>query len=426
MVRVVVIGGGWSGCAAAITARKAGAEVILIEKTDLLLGLGNVGGIMRNNGRYTAAEECIHLGANELFNITDIASRHKNVDFPGHKHAFLYDVNIIEPLVRELIIKMGIKVLLKERVVDVDKDEKTIKNVKLFSGDNISGDVFVETTGSTGPMGNCLKYGNGCAMCILRCPSFGPRVSISHKAGIEDIMGQKEDGSYGAFSGSCKLNKQTLSKEIRRQLNKDGVVILKVPKQDINREKLKKKVCQQYALKEYAENIILLDTGHAKLMAPYYPLEKLRKIKGLDNVKFEDPYSGGIGNSVRYLSIAPRDNTMKVNGLDNLFCAGEKSGLFVGHTEAIATGSLAGNNSVRKCMGLPMITLPRNTACGDLIAFANEKMRTDEGKKMRYTFAGSVFFERMKKRKLYTVDSREVRQRINSVDLIGIYNKKIR
>jgi hypothetical protein len=25
---------------------------------------------------------------------------------------------------------------------------------------------------------------------------------------------------------------------------------------------------------------------------------------------------------------------MKVEGVDNLFCAGEKSGLFVGHTEA--------------------------------------------------------------------------------------------
>ncbi len=44
-------------CAAAISARKAEAEVEIIEKTDLLLGLGDVGGIMRKNGRYTAAEE---------------------------------------------------------------------------------------------------------------------------------------------------------------------------------------------------------------------------------------------------------------------------------------------------------------------------------------------------------------------------------
>ena len=31
---------------------------------------------------------------------------------------------------------------------------------------------------------------------------------------------------------------------------------------------------------------------------------------------------------------------LKVEGVDNLFCAGEKSCLFVGHTEAICTGSL--------------------------------------------------------------------------------------
>ena len=65
-MKVVVIGGGWSGCAAAITAKKAGAEVHIYEKTDLLLGLGNVGGIMRNNGRYTAAEELIALGGGDL------------------------------------------------------------------------------------------------------------------------------------------------------------------------------------------------------------------------------------------------------------------------------------------------------------------------------------------------------------------------
>lgn len=85
-MKVIVIGGGWSGCAAAISAKKAGAQVILYEKTDMLLGLGNVGGIMRNNGRYTASEELIALGAGELINITDSKSRHKNIEFPGHKH----------------------------------------------------------------------------------------------------------------------------------------------------------------------------------------------------------------------------------------------------------------------------------------------------------------------------------------------------
>lgn len=333
-MKVVIIGGGWSGCAAAITAKKAGAQVELIEKTDLLLGLGNVGGIMRNNGRYTASEELIALGAGDLINITDSNTRHKNVDFPGHEHAWLYDVNKIEPAVRRHLVSLGINLQMVTRVVDVEREGNKLKGIYLSDGSFVEGDVFIETTGSTGPMGNCLRYGNGCSMCVLRCPSFGPRISVSYRAGIEDIKGERDEDIYGAFSGSCKLAKETLSDDLAMQLNDTGVVVLKVPTEDINLDKLKQKVCQQYALKEFAENIVLLDTGHAKLMTSYYPLEKLRKISGLEDAKFVDPYAGGKGNSIRYLSVAPRTDDLRVLGLDNLFCAGEKSGLFVGHTEA--------------------------------------------------------------------------------------------
>ncbi|HBG38158.1 MAG TPA: FAD-dependent oxidoreductase, partial [Clostridiaceae bacterium] len=82
-MKVVVIGGGWAGTAAAVEAKKAGADVVVLEKTDLLIGVGNVGGIMRNNGRFTAAEEMIALGGGELFNITDKCSRHVNINFPA-------------------------------------------------------------------------------------------------------------------------------------------------------------------------------------------------------------------------------------------------------------------------------------------------------------------------------------------------------
>ena len=88
-MKIVIIGGGWAGCAAAVSAKKAGADVSIYEKTDLLLGLGNVGGIMRNNGRYTASEEHIALGGGDLIKITDKISKHQDVDFPGHKHAKL-------------------------------------------------------------------------------------------------------------------------------------------------------------------------------------------------------------------------------------------------------------------------------------------------------------------------------------------------
>lgn len=424
-MKVVIIGGGWSGCAAAVSSKKAGADVTVIEKTDLLLGLGNVGGIMRNNGRYTAAEELIALGCGDLIKITDRNAIHGNIDFPGHKHASLYNVNKIEGEVSKYLKSLNIELMMESRVNDINFDGQKIKGVYLSDGTYINGDVFIETTGTTGPMGNCLRYGNGCSMCVLRCPSFGPRISISERCGVSDIQGERGDDIFGAFSGSCKLAKESLSEEIKAELDSKGVVILKVPEEDINYEKLDTKVCQQYALKEFAENIILLDTGHAKLMTTYYPLHKLRKIKGLENAKYVDPYAGSKGNSIRYLSVAPRTNDLKVIGVDNLFCAGEKSGLFVGHTEAICTGTLAGHNAVRLTMGMPLLILPSSIAIGDLITYTNEKVRTREGRKDRYTFAGSVYFNRMKELGLYSIDIDEIRRRVQKVNLDNVFSQKL-
>lgn len=424
-MKVVIIGGGWAGCAAALQVKKSGADVLLIERTDLLLGLGNVGGIMRNNGRFTAAEEMIALGGGELFKIADSCARHANIDFPGHKHATLYDVIKIEPTVRRHMYDMGVDILFESRVVDVELEGKTIRGVYLSDGTKIEGDVFIETTGSTGPTGNCIKYGKGCSMCILRCPSYGPRISISQRCGIDDILGMREDGGYGAMSGSCKLNKESLSEEIQEVLNREGVYEIRIPAEDVNMDKLKMKVCQQYGLKEFAENIILLDTGHAKLMTSYYPLEKLRRIPGFENAKFEDPYSGGRANSIRYLSMAPRDNALRVKGVDNLLCAGEKSGQFVGHTEAIVTGTLAGYNSVRIALGLKPIELPASLAVGDLISYENKMKESAEGLRIRHTFAGAEYFKRMQELGLYTTDIGEIEKRVELLKMKDFFKQRL-
>ena len=423
MPKVVVIGGGWSGVAAAIRARKSGAEVVIAEKTDLLLGLGNVGGIMRNNGRFTAAEENIALGAGELFEITDRLSTHKDVDFPGHDHASCYDVIMVEPEVRRLIKKLDIEILFMTRITDVVKEDGQLRGVKDSSGKVIDGDVFIETTGSTGPMGNCMRYGNGCSMCILRCPAFGPRVSITERAGLDDLTACRADGVRGAFSGSCKLEKRSLSKKLQRKLDKDGFAVIPLPKELINKDKLSKKVCRQYALDSFAENIILIDTGYAKLMTPYFDLEQLRSVEGFENARFADPYAGGKGNSVRYMSVGVRDEYMRARGSDNLFLGGEKSGFFIGHTEAISTGSLAGYNAARQAFGKPMLRLPESIAIGDLLSFANKVLEEEDCLDRRFTFAGGEYFQRMKDRGLYLTDPKAVRKIVDSEGLLDIYNK---
>lgn len=423
MVKVVVAGGGWAGCAAALAAAKAGAEVTLLERTDMLLGTGLVGGIYRNNGRYTAAEEAIAMGGGDLFVAMDAKARHRGLSFPGHNHASLYDVSSMEPLVKQVLTNYGITVRTRARAMDVLKYSRKIQALVIDSGEVIKGDVFVDTTGSAGPMGNCLKYGNGCAMCVLRCPSFGPRVSIAARAQVKEVMGLKADGTFGAMSGSCKLNKDSLSQELRDKLNREGAVILPVPAHLVKANSLGRKACSQYAITEYAENLVLLDTGHAKLMTSCYPLEDLRAIPGLENARYEDPYAGGLGNSVRYLGLAPCDNTLKVENVENLFCAGEKAGVFVGHTEAVVTGLLAGNNAVRHCLDMPYLQLPRTLASGDIIAFVHEKMTTQDGLKLRYTFSGSVYFERMKAMDLYSTDREEIGGRVKRAGLGDVYSQ---
>ncbi len=424
MKKVIVVGGGWAGCAAAISARKAGAEVTVLERMDMLLGTGLVGGIMRNNGRYTAAEEIIAMGCGDLFEICDKSSRHINIEFPGHKHANLYDVGKTPGQVIRHLLKLGIKIVFNMRVSKIVIDNGRILSVEDSEGNRYEGDVFVDATGTAGPIKNCTKYGNGCAMCILRCPSFGGRVSLTGLAGIEESMGGKADGSIGAMSGSCKLYKESLSEEIQKELKEKGVAVIPLPK-DLIEDHLDAKACQQYALPQFRDNIILLDTGHAKLMTPYYNPETLRKIPGFEDARFEDPYAGGKGNSMRYFAMAPRDNYLKVEGAENLFCCGEKAGLLVGHTEAIVTGTLAGHNSVRYALGKELLAIPEGLATGDAISYVKEEMSKPEGMTKKYTFSGSVYFERMKDLNLYNIDSAQISKRVEECGMKNIFARAI-
>jgi len=425
-MKVIVVGGGWSGCAASLSAQKQGAEVLLIERTDMLLGTGLVGGIMRNNGRFTATEEMIAMSGGELFQLTDQNALHREIDFPDHHHASLYNVVTMEPLVKKFLLERGVDIRLLTRIDDVEMRGNRIEAVMEKQGEEANrfeGDVFIDTTGSAGPPANCTKYGNGCAMCILRCFSFGGRVSLTAKAGVKEMVGKK-GSQIGAMSGACKLLKGSLSPEIVDLLATKGVAIIPLPSSHPWREKPSAKICEQYALPEFENNLVLLDTGHAKLMAPFFPLEALRQIPGFENARYEDPYAGGLGNSIRHMGIAPRDDTLKVKGIENLFCAGEKSGLWVGHTEAIVTGTLAGYNAVRYIKRERPLFLPTSLAVGDAVVYVRTQMETEEGLSHKYTFSGSIYFSRMKQRGLYSIDPKEIEKRVDAAGMAEIFSKR--
>lgn len=420
---VVIVGGGWAGCAAAYSSAMAGIETVLVERTDMLLGTGLVGGIMRNNGRFTAMEELWVLGAGDFLKLIESTATHRWLDFPGHRHAMLYDVTRIEPAVRGLLRSAGVKLKLQKRVTGVTKSNDCIEEIQAFGDEAIKGGVFIDCTGTAGPAVNCTRYGMGCAMCILRCPTFGPRVSLTEKAGLAEIKAGEGFPQFEAMSGSCKLEKKSLAPPLVKKLEEDGLLIIPLPEIMQKSGSLARKACQQYAISEFAENLIILDTGHAKLMTSYFPLEVLRTIEGFQDARYADPYSGGMGNSVRFMAMAPCDDSLQVKGVDNLFCAGEKTGLLVGHTEAIVTGFLAGYNAARLLSGKKPLVLPEELACGDIISFMHREMKSAEGMGKKYTFSGSVYFERMRQLGLYTIDLAKIRERVARTGLEGIFNK---
>jgi hypothetical protein len=319
----------------------------------------------------------------------------------------------------------GIDIHLSTRGEDVEMEGVEIKAISAKRGKErirFEGDAFIDTTGTAGPPTNCTKYGNGCAMCILRCPSFGGRVSLTAKAGVEGMVARKED-QLGAMSGSCKIHKESLSQEIAEMLGKTGVAVIPVHPERQMKGKLAIKACQQYAIPEFEKNLVLLDTGHAKLMVPFFPLDALRQIPGFENARYEDPYAGGLGNSIRYMDMAPRDDTLKVSGTENLFCAGEKAGLLVGHTEAIVTGTLAGYNAVRHIKREKSLIFPPTLAVGEAITYVRTQMEAEEGLGHKYTFSGSILFDRIKQRGLYSTDPREIETRVDAAGMRGIFSK---
>lgn len=422
-MKVVIIGAGWAGCAAAISARKQGIDVVLAERTDLILGCGLVGGIMRNNGRFTATEEMLAMSGGELFRVTDDIAVHRGIEFPGHRHASLYNASIVESAVKDVLLEKGVQMQMMTRIDDVEMETGRIKAVTGKKGDEkvrLDGDVFIDATGTAGGPPQCSKYGNGCAMCVLRCPTFGGRVSITAKCGVTEMIGRKGD-LVGAMSGACELLKETMAPELVKDLERTGALVIPLPGELQSAKKLAIKACQQYNLPSYSENVIILDTSQGKLMTPFFPLELLRKIPGLEKVRYKDPYAGGVGNSIRFIGMAPRDDALKVKGVVNLFCGGEKAGLLVGHTEAIVTGTLAGYNAARWVKGEETLTLPGTLAVGDAITYVREQMETEEGLGCKYTFSGSVYFERMLQKGLYLTDTGAIRKRVDEAGMLGVF-----
>ena len=424
-VRVVVVGGGFSGCAAAIAASKAGAEVVLLERSDMLSGAGNRAGRMNYNGKLVAAEEAKALGGGEVFEALESIILHR-ANIVDEEHVYVYNTAVVDPAMRQAVKAAGVELRLERRALDVEKEDGFLTAVILDGKEKLKGDVFIDCTGTFGGVDICTRYGQGCAMCVTyRCPVFGDRVSIATKAGAPELMRIRPDGTPGAIGAAITIHKETLQPQLRTQLEEEGALSIPLPQELIDYSKQQK--IGGIRSRRQMEYVNLVDIGLAAKCVGlgYMSLAKLRRIPGLEMAMIEDPLGGGKFNNINKVSMTPRDDSLKVKGFRNLLVAGEKAGPGTGIAEVISTGILAGNNAVRVAVGREPLLLPRSTAIGDFIAYTGEMMETEGGLSQGYSMAHGVYFERMKELGLYSPDAAHIRKRIEDLGLSHVLAQRI-
>jgi len=407
MTKVVVIGAGCAGISAAAGARKAGAEVVLLERQDQLLGIGRIAGSMDVGGRYPLHLEIVEMGAGEVNEALDSVclpnvENYRKSHYPHHslpgseemtRHSWVYNVMTAEPALRRLMVKMGVEIRWRSRVVDVEKEGAHVTQVKLADGTWVEADAFIDTTGSAGGQNHCIKDVGGCVMCPwMQCTTFGNRVDIAGKAGAATVSMHQKDGTPGIKYNGLYLYKHSLAKELIDELDRNhqifvpfrGLVDWDVDPewswgtrgQDGNDGKGHPADPEtSWRVAPDVGRFRLLDRGvFAGGAGPSpIPLEILRQIPGFENVIVAAPVGGQNLWSLGY-DLVFCDNTLLVPPLDNLFTAGSKAHM-VDIQPGINSGYLAGLNAVRSAAGKALIELSNSTASGDIITYTQQFLR---------------------------------------------------
>lgn len=181
---VLVVGGGISGSAAAISAARAGSDVLLIER------YGYLGGTLTSNG--TGPMMTFHAGDRQVVKgitgelIERLCKKNKS---PGHLFdttCYTYTVTPFdaEAMKRELeimLLEAGGRILCHSFVCGVEKNEDSITAVTVCGKDGIkkiSAKVFIDASGDA---------------------------DISRFAGLKTHLGRKEDGLCQPVTLNMKL-----------------------------------------------------------------------------------------------------------------------------------------------------------------------------------------------------------------------------
>ena len=68
-----------------------------------------------------------------------------------------------------------------------------------------------------------------------------------------------------------------------------------------------------------------------------------------------------------------------------------------------------------------LLILPDSLAVGNIISYSHRQFVDEKIYNERYTFAGGVFFNRMKELGLYSMDVDDITQRVDLVKLKGVF-----
>lgn len=66
--------------------------------------------------------------------------------------------------------------------------------------------------------------------------------------------------------------------------------------------------------------------------------------------------------------------------------------------------------------------MPTTLAVGDAIRYVRVQMETEEGLGYKYTFSGSVYFDRMKQKGLYSINPQEIAKRVDAAEMARIFS----
>ena len=450
MPRVVVVGAGFGGISAAAVARNAGAEVTLVERTDQLMGVGLHSGIFYNDGRQAGTEELKAMGGGWIVDIienppvllyprTDMSwSAVDDLVQKVHASAIFHCMKA-EVAIREYLRGIGVQLVFANKAVDVQMGRAqnaqgdVVLKVQLEKGQMLEADAFVDGTGGAGGVQICKEYGYGCVECMLRCNSFGDRVSIATKAGapeLRKIRDSKHGGGFGGLSSACSFYDDSIDPELLAEIKKEGSVKIAVPEEVQNMTKIGLSTNLPYD-PSHVKSIKCAYPGFFKANGMVFmPLDDVRKLKGMEYARYSDPLGGGVGNAVRFMSMAPRDDSLRVIGFRNLFVAGEKGGPNVGIQECMVTGALAGFNAARVAFGWEPMALPRETVIGDFVAYVGEMMKTEKGLTATYSMTKPPYRTRMGEKGWWSKSVPqavvEAKARIAKQGLTGIMAQKLK